>query len=247
MLDFFYPWNQSRQDQKLDHDMNQHKERREYYRIQDTLALEFQSVPKEQALAQTPVMPFTLDPRFQILHALHELDHESHATLRQISDADRHLGSYLRTLNRKIELIAMGMFASSNSEAPSPTHDVTLSESGLSFRHEQPLAPDSHLALKLVLFPAYFGLLLFGRVVQCTRSPRLTPATRARPHPRRGCSTSVSNSPMSRRANGSCWPATSCASRRSSGASSAIAANRIHPRMAEPAHRFSPPPSRDHR
>lgn len=168
MLDFFYPWNQSRQDQKLDHDMNQHKERREYYRIQDTLALEFQSVPKEQALAQTPVMPFTLDPRFQVLHALHELDHESHATLRQISDADRHLGSYLRTLNRKIELIAMGMFASSNSEAPSPTHDVTLSESGLSFRHEQPLAPDSHLALKLVLFPAYFGLLLFGRVVQCT-------------------------------------------------------------------------------
>ncbi len=74
MLDFFYPWNQSRQDQKLDHDMNQHKERREYYRIQDTLALEFQSVPKEQALAQTPVMPFTLDPRFQVLHALHELD-----------------------------------------------------------------------------------------------------------------------------------------------------------------------------
>jgi len=148
--------------------MTQQRERREYYRIQDTLALEFQSVPKEQALAQTPVMPFTLDPRFQILHALHELDHESHATLRQISDADRHLGSYLRTLNRKIELIAMGMFANSNSTAPSPTHDVTLSESGLSFRHEQPLEPDSHLALKLVLFPAYFGLLLFGRVVQCT-------------------------------------------------------------------------------
>lgn len=155
--------------------MNPHKERREYYRIQDTLALEFQRLPKEQALAQPPVMPFTLDPRFQVLHALHELDHESHATLRQLGDADRQLGSYLRTLNRKIELIAMGMFASSNSEAPSPTHDVTLSESGLSFRHEQPLAPDSHLALKLVLFPAYFGLLLFGRVVQCT--PLVPPDT----------------------------------------------------------------------
>ena len=67
------------------------------------------------------------------------------------------------------------LFASSNSTAPSPTHDVTLSESGLSFRHEQPLAPDSHLALKLVLFPAYFGLLLFGRVVQCT--PLVPPDT----------------------------------------------------------------------
>lgn len=147
--------------------MSQHQERREYYRIQDMLALEFQLLPKEQLVTDSPTMPFTLDARFQILHALYELDHESSTTLHQIGDEDRQLGAYLRTINRKIELIAMAMFATPNSEAPSPTHNVTLSETGLSFRHAQPLEIDSHLALKLVLFPSYFGLLLFGRVVQC--------------------------------------------------------------------------------
>ena len=139
-------------------------DRREYYRIEDMIALEI--TPLAAAEAASGEVLQDASPLFNLLSELHLSEFESQHLLRQISERDRTLSSYLKTLNKRVDLLSQ-IVAQTVLGKIGELQPVKLSEGGIEFRQKQPLPADSHLSLKLVLMPQALGLLLRARVVTC--------------------------------------------------------------------------------
>ena len=139
-------------------------DRREYYRIEDMIALEI--TPLAAAEAASGEVLQDASPLFNLLSELHLSEFESQHLLRQISERDRTLSSYLKTLNKRVELLSQ-IVAQTVLGKIGELQPVQLSEGGIEFEHLQPRATGSHLSIKLVLMPQALGLLLRARVVDC--------------------------------------------------------------------------------
>jgi hypothetical protein len=139
-------------------------DRREYYRIDDTIALDFTQLSGVSAL-DTDVL-HDPSPLFNLLSDLHLLDFEAQHLLRQISERDRTLSNYLKVMNKRIDLLGQALAQNLLHDVGAP-RQVSMSESGISFNNAQELALDAHLAIKMVLMPQGLGLLLRGKVVNC--------------------------------------------------------------------------------
>lgn len=137
------------------------EDRREYYRIEDVIALEI--LPIEETASPGDDQSARL---FNLLGELHQLDFEAQYLLRQISEQNRTLANYLKVQNRRIELLGNAL-AQGLMKDIGPTRKVGLSEGGLHFFHDQPLEEGSAWMLKLVLLPQGLGLLLRARVLAC--------------------------------------------------------------------------------
>ncbi|MGG2397204.1 PilZ domain-containing protein [Pseudomonas sp. SH1-B] len=145
---------------------NDVEDRREYYRIEDTIALEFTLLSGAEALAGDEL--HDPSPLFNLLSDLHLMDFESQHLLRHISERDRTLANYLKVINKRIDLLGQAVAQSLLRDIGAP-RQVSLSEGGISFNHAQALAPGSHLAIKMVLMPQALGLLLRAQVVHCSQ------------------------------------------------------------------------------
>ncbi|POH81731.1 pilus assembly protein PilZ [Stutzerimonas stutzeri] len=138
------------------------EERREYYRIEDHVALEIIPANQNEGSCSEP-----LPPLFSLLGELHQLDFEAQHLLRQIAESNRTLANYLKVQNKRIELLgqALAQDLLKDQGAPQP---VVLSEGGISFASDKPLSNGEVLTLKLILLPQGLGLLLEARVIYCT-------------------------------------------------------------------------------
>lgn len=143
---------------------NDASDRREYYRIADTIALEFSLLSGAEAVASEALHDDS--PLFNLLSDLHLSDFESQHLLRHIGERDRTLASYLKVLNKRIDLLGQALAQNLVREVGAPKR-VTLSEGGVSFEHPQAVPAGSHLAIKMVLMPQALGLLLRAQVVHC--------------------------------------------------------------------------------
>lgn len=139
-------------------------DRREYYRIEDTIALEFSLL--SGAAAQASDELHDASPLFNLLSDLHLMDFESQHLLRHIGERDRTLANYFKVINKRIDLLGQAVAQSLLRDIGSPRR-VSLSEGGISFNNTLEVPPGSHLALKMVLMPQALGLLLRAQVVHC--------------------------------------------------------------------------------
>ena len=137
------------------------EDRREYYRIEDVIALEI--LPLEHL---ETVPDGGANQLFSLLGELHQLEFESQHLLRQIAERNRTLASYLKVQNKRIDLIAQ-VLARDLLKDIGPVREVVLSEGGISFVNDAPLEEGSTWTLKLALMPQCLGLLLAARVASC--------------------------------------------------------------------------------
>ena len=139
-------------------------DRREYYRINDTIALEFKLLTGHEALEQSEL--HDASPLVNLLSELNLSDCESEHLLRHISEQNRTLANYLKVVNKRIDLLGQAVAQNLLRDIGTPRR-VTLSEGGVGFTHTHALAAGSHLALKLVLMPHALGLLLRAQISHC--------------------------------------------------------------------------------
>lgn len=139
-------------------------DRREYYRIEDRIALDFSLISSAEAHASEPLHDNS--PLFNLLSELHLMDFESQHLLRHISERDRTLANYLKVINKRIDLLGQAVAQSLLRDIGAPRL-VSISEGGISFNHGQAVPTGSHLAIKMVLMPQALGLLLRAQVVHC--------------------------------------------------------------------------------
>jgi hypothetical protein len=139
-------------------------DRREYYRIDDRIALQFSPLDAAQAQAGGALQDSST--LFNLLSELHLAEFESQHLLRQISEGDRNLANYLKLTNKRIDLLGQALAQSLLHDIGQP-RAVSLSEDGIHFTNAQPLVVGSHLALKMLLMPQALGLLLRAEVLYC--------------------------------------------------------------------------------
>ncbi|MFJ4433795.1 PilZ domain-containing protein [Pseudomonas sp. NPDC089395] len=144
------------------------EDRREYYRIEDRIALEISPLSAAEALE--PELLQDDSPLFNLLSELHLSDFESQHLLRQLSDKDRILAAFLRAQNKRLDLLSAVVAHSLIGEIGQPQR-VIISEGGIDFTQPQPIAPDTRVKLKMVLMPRAHGLLLRGKVTHCDPRP----------------------------------------------------------------------------
>ncbi|MDF2180812.1 hypothetical protein [Neptuniibacter sp. CAU 1671] len=144
------------------------QERRQYFRINQKIALELKQV--EEADTAVPPIPrqFDVSPNFLLLSELQEMDTESQLLLRRIAEKDAQLGSFLTIMHNKMEKLAQAVASSEMEISPSAIQEVSLSEGGLQFNTLTPYPDDSYLCVKLVFPESCLGLLLYAKCLRCT-------------------------------------------------------------------------------
>ncbi|VVO02503.1 hypothetical protein PS834_02779 [Pseudomonas fluorescens] len=140
------------------------EDRREYYRIDDMIALQIKSLSAPQAASKEVLLDDS--PLFNLLSELHLSEFESQHLLRQLGERDRTLAAFLKVQNKRMDLLSQVMAQSLLGEIGAP-QPVIISEGGIDFQHPTVLEPGSHLAVKLVLMPQALGLLLRAKVTHC--------------------------------------------------------------------------------
>ena len=140
------------------------EDRREYYRIDDMIALQIKSLSAPQAASKEVLLDDS--PLFNLLSELHLSEFESQHLLRQLGERDRTLAAFLKVQNKRMDLLSQVMAQSLLGEIGAP-QPVIISEGGIDFQHPTSLATGAHLAVKLVLMPQALGLLLRARVTHC--------------------------------------------------------------------------------
>ncbi|MFL6531976.1 MAG: PilZ domain-containing protein [Pseudomonas sp.] len=140
------------------------EDRREYYRIEDTIALEIRPLSIPEAASQEVLQDES--PLFNLLSELHLSEFESQHLLRQISERERSIAAYLKAMNKRIDLLSQVIAVTVLGEIGEP-QPVIISEGGIDFQYPTPIAIGAHLSIKLVLMPQALGLLLRARVTHC--------------------------------------------------------------------------------
>ena len=140
------------------------RDRRQFYRISDRALIDIKIVNDLGVDAESQ---FDLSPTFSILREFHQLDIESRHLLRQISDNDKSLGLYLKTLNSKLDSLARGVALNNEPMDEARLIDINISEGGFSATFQKPIPANTPIATKLILLPSFTGLILKGEVISC--------------------------------------------------------------------------------
>lgn len=135
-----------------------------YFQLADELALDYQLIepPGDDQLHTDDSSPL-----FGLLGELQLLEHESQHLLRQIGERDRVLAACLKTFSKRIDLLGQGLSMQLSVNMGKPVA-VTLSEVGLTFCTDQPLAVGQWLSLRLLLSEAS-GLATIAQIADCAR------------------------------------------------------------------------------
>ncbi len=144
------------------------EDRREYYRIEDRIALEISPLSAAEALEADVLQDES--PLFNLLSELHLSEFESQHLLRQLSDKDRTVAAFLKAQNKRIDLLSAVVAQTLLGEIGAP-RAVVLSEGGVEFAQSQLIAPGTRVAVKMVLMPQALGLLLRARIIHCNPRP----------------------------------------------------------------------------
>ncbi len=145
-----------------------HDERREFFRIDDDIYLDYQLLTEEAYRDRLAVqLQEAQQETDNVGLQLQALTAQAGTVLAQIRKRDPEIGQYLALIDRKIELIGRALIGTQISDVLGPNAHVNLSGGGIAFHAPTCLQPDVKLELKLLLFPAHIFIHCIGRVVYC--------------------------------------------------------------------------------
>ena len=142
-------------------------DRRDYYRIEDQVHLMQKPIEKHLISDNPYGEQYELPRQALLISQLQSIDNDSRDLLRQVGDHNRALGSYLRSMDEKIELIAK--YLVSHDKTLSEKITVNLSEGGISFYSGVEAQLDTYVHLIIVLFPSYASIAAIGVVKACEK------------------------------------------------------------------------------
>lgn len=140
------------------------RDRRCHYRVDDQLGFEFKLVEPKFLRQSKATELFSARAQQSLMDELNDLDKEGQNLLREIAAENRSVAIYLSILNRKTQLIAQHVCASSSD---SQLEQINLSEGGLAFIHPSPLNIGDYLAIALRLPDDAWELFVYARIVRC--------------------------------------------------------------------------------
>ena len=148
------------------------EEKRRFYRIDDSVSLSYKTISEDDLDDAIASLKVSSGRRHKLLGSLAEIDGRINALLPDIDDQLPEVATVLKLLNRKVHIIGQMLGSEESGEGeqdviPRPTHKISLSASGVSFHAPDSVRVHDCLELSLTLFPEYYFVKAFGRVVTC--------------------------------------------------------------------------------
>ena len=143
------------------------KDRRSFFRIDDTVRLSLRRVPPEELEARLDRLEHDLAGNFTVLSSLAAITAQMTAGLRRIENRDQDLAAYLRAIDQKIEVIGRAFIASEPELVAEAAVPVNLSAGGMCAGVDEHYEPGTDIEIRMLLFPSFNGLMIYGTVVEC--------------------------------------------------------------------------------
>lgn len=146
---------------------NELSDRRVMSRIDAALRINYQVISDENALNDPYDSNFILPRYFLLLAELDQFDLALDYELEQLTLKDQQIARILSLFNQKLNLITGNLYDSIvQSLLPTPAN-VNVSESGLSFYSEQPIAANAFIHVTLSHPENFFHIAVIAQVVYC--------------------------------------------------------------------------------
>jgi len=144
---------------------NNDSERREFFRIDDEVFLEFNVLSEEEYKSAADILDSLHNSSFSLSADFATLNNSIHPVLNNINQLHPDVAQYLVFLNNKIDSLSHMLLEKETSFDPDKTIKANLSASGIMFETDAELVAGQLLKLELVLLPEKVGILVFGKVV----------------------------------------------------------------------------------
>lgn len=145
--------------------------RREYFRVDDSVVLDYRVISEEELPDRVEDLQRRLPTRFGAAAEFASTSRHMNRLLRKLRHISRDLVQYLEAVDAKLNTLARLFLLEELDPPRQAATEVNLSAGGIGFRARAALSAGSLVELKLVLLPAYTGVLTLGRVVYCETCP----------------------------------------------------------------------------
>lgn len=143
------------------------QDRRSYFRIDDTVRMSLRRVPPAEVEASLDRLEHDLAGNFTVMSSLGAITAQMTAGLRRIENRDPDLAAYLRAIDQKIEVIGRAFIAAEPDLVGEAAVPVNLSAGGMCAGVEEHYEPGTDIEVRMLLFPSFTGLMIYGNVVDC--------------------------------------------------------------------------------
>ena len=151
-------------------------DRRNYYRIEDEIFLEYRVIQKKQVQELLAGLHTRASSQNNLVSDINDLSRQTNAQLKTIKKTHPIISRYLSALDEKINLIAQHISAMDGTGRGKPNKRVNISAGGLAFYSQAQFSPETFLAVSLKLFPSHREILTYGPVVYCQFEPDIEPS-----------------------------------------------------------------------
>ena len=141
-------------------------ERRDFFRIEDHVVLNYRRVPQGQ-LPQP--LQHLEDNGFSLAATFAGISQRTRSLQQQVRQDSPATADYLKALEQKVDMLAQVLMLREMELDEQETREVNLSAGGMEFRTKEALEPGNWLEIKFVVFPDRLGILAGCRVVRCER------------------------------------------------------------------------------
>ncbi len=145
---------------------NSMEERRQYYRIDDEIALRYERIDADVTLPTLEDFQEELPSPNQMMAELHRLQQSQAHVLRDMKHNHSPLGDYLDSLERQIDTIARFMVAELTPRNFTK-QEVCLSGGGIAINSDTELEINQRLRLEFMIYPSCRGVCCIANVVHC--------------------------------------------------------------------------------
>ena len=142
-------------------------ERRNYFRIDDNVRMSLRRVPPEELETRLARLEHDLAGNFTVMSSLTAITSQMTTGLRRIENRDPDLAAYLRAIDQKIEVIGRAFIAAEPELLSEAAMPVNLSAGGMCAGVEEHYEPGTVIEIRLLLFPSFTGLMIYGDVIDC--------------------------------------------------------------------------------
>lgn len=142
------------------------KERRRYFRVNDTINLLHRVVDETNIVQHSHVSNDVL-ASYSLSAALDVLNQETAALAPRLERRDPEMFEYLKLIDSKINLIVQHVVSQEHEFSEHDKKEVNLSASGLAFSHVKAIPVGACLELRMLLTSCLAVIIAYARVVQC--------------------------------------------------------------------------------
>ena len=145
-------------------------ERRNFFRIDDEVYLDYNSISEEEYLAAPNTLKNLEDSAFCLSANFATLNNNINPILNNIKQLHPEIGEYLDALNSKIDSLSHHIHIERTSFDEKKIYIANVSASGIQFETKQTFELQQAMKLELVLLPEKIGVLIYGRVVEIKKN-----------------------------------------------------------------------------